>query len=120
MNASSPIPGSMSVATRRLNAGRRSPLPLAELPVAEFLPLWFALCYRRPGFHPDDHPCDGHELDDFESSVADEAVRRHSAGRLRDEEAYPSDAQRAGIEDRARPKSRRAPTFGGRASYARS
>jgi len=64
---------------------------LRETSDTRFLQAWWALCWLRPGLHPDDHEEWPHAS---WRAFAAEAFRRAAAGSLRDHELYPAEATR--------------------------
>jgi hypothetical protein len=92
------VPSSLREAGRELRGGLQR--PVATLSRRDFVRAWSSIAYLFPGLHPDG-------FNDPESGwpralkcFAVEAWRRAEAGKLADEELYPSDAQWAGIYDR--------------------
>jgi hypothetical protein len=75
---------------------------LDKLTKQNFIRAWSSLAYLYPGLHPDGYEDAENGWPRVLHRFAAEAWRRAKAGKLSDDELYPSDAQWSGLFDRMR------------------
>lgn len=89
------IPADATQARALLNG---APADVSILDHGAFVRLWNAVAFLYPGLHPDGFDDEGSGWPAALRPIVADMWRRYESGELTDPEAYPCDAQRAGIE----------------------